>query len=229
MEVKKSPKANLENKKLLFQEIGLIIVLAIVLVAFEWKTKEQSSSVFDQDTSVAIEEETVPITNEQPQLPPEMPKIPILSDAIDIVDDNIQVDNQVFSFEDNDNLGVEIKEYVSEVGDEVIEEEEIPFALVEEKPKFMGGDANTFSKWVNGKLVYPEVAKENGVQGRVILTFIVKSDGTVGNVKVLRGVDSSLDNEAVRIVKSSPKWTPGRQRDRAVNVTYTFPVIFQLR
>jgi len=101
--------------------------------------------------------------------------------------------------------------------------------LVEEKPTFMGGDANTFSKWVNGKLVYPEIAKENGVQGRVTLQFTVNVDGSVSNVVVLRGVDSSLDKEAVRIVSSSPKWKPGKQRERPVKVTYTFPVIFQLR
>ena len=92
----------------------------------------------------------------------------------------------------------------------------------------MGGDANAFSVWVNQHLEYPEIAKENGVQGRVTLQFTVETDGRVTNVKVLRGVDSSLDNEAVRVVSSSPKWTPGKQRDRAVRVTYTFPVVFQL-
>ena len=100
---------------------------------------------------------------------------------------------------------------------------------MKQKPSFNGGDANEFSKWVNGKLVYPEIAKENGVQGRVMLQFTVNTDGSVSNVKVLRGVDPSLDKEAVRVVSSSPKWKPGRQRDRAVKVTYTFPVIFQLR
>ena len=84
-------------------------------------------------------------------------------------------------------------------------------------------------EWVNSQLVYPEIAKENGVQGRVTLQFTVEADGRVTNVKVLRGVDESLDKEAVRVVSSSPKWKPGKQRDRAVKVTYTFPVIFQLR
>ena len=111
----------------------------------------------------------------------------------------------------------------------ILDEESVPFQLVEEKPTFNGGDANEFSKWVNEHLEYPETAKENGIQGRVTLQFTVKADGSVSNVKVLRGVDSSLDKEAVRVVSSSPKWKPGRQRDNAVNVTYTFPVIFQLR
>ena len=158
-----------------------------------------------------------------------MPKIPVLSDAIDIVDDNIQVDDAVFSFEDDATLGVEIMDYIETVEEEEVEEEAIPFALVENKPTFQGGDANTFSKWVNSRLEYPEIAKENGIQGRVTLQFTVNTDGSVSDVKVLRGVDSSLDKEAVRVVSSSPKWKPGMQRDKPVRVTYTFPVIFQLR
>ena len=123
--------------------------------------------------------------------------------------------------------------YIQKNGKEAInhevEEEPIPFQLVEEKPSFQGGDANQFSKWVNSRLVYPEIAKENGVQGRVFLQFTVEKDGSVTKVKVLRGVDPSLDKEAVRVVSMSPKWKPGKQRDRAVAVTYNFPVIFQLR
>ena len=101
--------------------------------------------------------------------------------------------------------------------------------FVEEKPCFQGGDSNAFSKWVNSRLVYPEIAKENGVQGKVTLQFTINTDGSVSDVKVLRGVDPSLDKEAVRVVSSSPKWTPGKQRDKPVAVTYTFPVIFQLK
>lgn len=171
----------------------------------------------------------VPITQETPPPPPEAPKIPVLSDQIDIVEDDIKVEDNFMSLEDDANLGVEIMDYVEEVKEEVVEEEAIPFQLVEEKPSFNGGDANEFSKWVNSKLQYPEIAKENGVQGRVTLQFTVNPDGSVSNVKVLRGVDSSLDKEAVRVVSMSPKWKPGKQRDRAVKVTYTFPVIFQLR
>ncbi len=230
MEVKKSPKADLENKKLLFREIGLVAVLGIVLLAFEWSTKDKPEMIDLTQDAVAVEEEIIPITQEQQEMPPEMPKIPVLSDVIDIVDDDIKVnDDLIISLEDNSNVGVEIMDYHAEVVEEVVEEEAIPFALVEEKPKFQGGDANTFSKWVNSKLVYPEIAKENGVQGRVTLQFTVNTDGSVSNVTVLRGVDPSLDKEAVRIVSSSPKWEPGRQRERPVKVTYTFPVIFQLR
>ena len=230
MEVKKSEKANLENRKLLFTEIGFVIALLVVWGAFNFTSKEKQTSMFEDVTTELIEEEIIPITQENTPPPPEAPKIPVLSDQIDIVDDEIQVDDDMFmNLEDNANLGVEIMDYVEEVVEEEAEEEAIPFQLVEEKPTFRGGDPNEFSKWVNQHLEYPEIAKENGVQGRVTLQFTVNTDGSVSNVKVLRGVDSSLDKEAVRVVSSSPKWKPGKQRDRAVKVTYTFPVIFQLR
>ena len=229
MEIKKSEKANLENKKLLFVEIGLVISLGITFLAFEWTSKETKVSMLDEQTQVVLEEEIIPITQETPPPPPAAPKIPVLSDQIDIVDDEIELEDDLFmNLEDDANLGVEIMDYV-EVEEEVVEEEAIPFQLVEEKPSFQGGDANQFSKWVNSRLEYPEIAKENGVQGRVTLQFTVEKDGTVTKVKVLRGVDPSLDKEAVRVVSMSPKWSPGKQRDRAVPVTYTFPVIFQLR
>ena len=229
MEIKKTEKANLENKKLLFTEIGLIVSLLIVFIAFEWTQEEVKVSNLEDTTQVITEEEIIPITQETPPPPPSAPKIPILSDQIDIVDDEIKIDDDMFmNLEDDASIGVEIMDYV-EVQEEVVEEEAIPFQLVEEKPSFQGGDANQFSKWVNSRLVYPEIAKENGVQGRVTLQFTVEKDGSVTKVKVLRGVDPSLDKEAVRVVSMSPKWKPGKQRDRAVPVTYTFPVIFQLR
>ncbi len=230
MEIKKSPKANLENKKFLFMEIGLVVALLMVLGAFEWSTTETTVSILEEETAVVIEEEQVPITQEEQLPPPEVPKEPVMSDIIDIVDDDIKVeDNFLISTEDDASLGVEIKDYVVEQEEEEEIEEEVPFAIVEQKPTFQGGDANTFTKWVFSKIVYPEIAKENGVQGRVTLQFTIETDGSVKNVKVLRGVDSSLDKEAVRVVSSSPKWKPGMQRNKPVRVKYTFPVVFQLR
>ena len=229
MEVKKSEKASLENKKLLFTEIGLVVALLVVWGAFEYTSKDKKESTLEADAVQVIEEEIVPITESTPPPPEAAPKIPVLSDQIEIVTDDVQVDDIFENLEDDANTGVEIRDYVEQVEEEVIEEEAIPFQLVESKPKFQGGDANAFSKWVNQRLVYPEIAKENGVQGRVMLQFTVNADGSVSNVKVLRGVDPALDKEAVRVVSSSPKWEPGKQRDRKVKVTYTFPVIFQLR
>ena len=230
MEIKKTEKASMENKRFLFTEIGMVIALLIVWGAFSYTSREKKVATLEADQTVVEVEDMVPITEETPLPPEAAPKIPILSDQIDIVDDNIKVDDSMFQNIEDSNEGFEIMDYIeSAPEEETIEEEAIPFQLVEEKPSFNGGDANEFSKWVNSRLVYPEIAKENGVQGRVTLQFTVNADGTVSNVKVLRGVDSSLDKEAVRVVSSSPKWKPGKQRDRAVKVTYTFPVIFQLR
>lgn len=232
MEVKKSPKASLENKRLLFAEIGFIVSLSVLLFAFDFSSKEKQAATLTTESAPVEVEDMIPITQQETPPPPEAaPKIPILSDQIDVVDDNIKVDDSMFqNLEDDQSTGVEIMDYIEQAPvEETVEEEAIPFQLVEEKPSFNGGDANEFSKWVNSKLVYPEIAKENGVSGRVTLQFTVNPDGTVTNVKVLRGVDPSLDKEAVRVVSMSPKWKPGKQRDRAVKVTYTFPVIFQLR
>ena len=230
MEVKKSAKANLEDKKLLLREIGLVVALLVVLGAFQWSSKEKSTETLQADNFVVVEEEMVPITTDVPPPPPEAPKEPVVSDIIDIVDDDIKVDNTLLLSTEDGGLAITVKDYVSEstyVEEEI--EEEVPFAIVEHKPKFQGGDQNDFTKWVFNNIVYPEIAKENGVQGRVILQFTVDKDGSVKNVKVLRGVDSSLDKEAVRVVSSSPKWEPGRQRDKPAKVTFVFPVIFQLR
>lgn len=228
MEVKKSPKASLENKRLLFVELGLVFALLVVWGAFSYSTKEKKVASLQNESQAAEEEEIIPITQDTPPPPPEA-KV-FLNDQIDIIEDDIKLDDDMFqNLEDDANLGVEIMDYVEAVQEEEVEEEAIPFQMVEQKPTFMGGDANTFSKWVNERLVYPEIAKENGVQGRVTLQFTVNADGSVSNVKVLRGVDASLDKEAVRVVSQSPKWSPGKQRDRAVKVTYTFPVIFKLR
>ena len=229
MEIKKTEKADLKNKKLLFTEIGFVVALLVVLGAFEWKSAGKKDNVLEAENIAVEEEEIIPITQDTPPPPPDAPKIPVFSDDIEIVDDDMKIDTEMINLEDDANLGVEMYDYVEEVVEEAVEEEAIPFQLVETKPSFNGGDANEFSKWVNERLVYPEIAKENGVQGRVMLQFTVGADGKVSNVKVLRGVDPSLDKEAVRVVSMSPKWKPGKQRDRAVKVTYTFPVIFQLR
>lgn len=229
MELKKSPKANLETKKALFTEIGLVVALAVVLFAFEYKTTEKAVSTLEEEVYIPVEEEIIPITQETPPPKPDMPKIPQLSDEIDIVSDEIQVEDIIINTEDVADMGVEVMDYVAEVEEEEIIEEALPYKSVEVEPSFQGGTANDFSKWVQQRLVYPEIALENGISGTVILYFEVDKDGNLINVKVLRGVDKSLDEEAVRVVKSSPKWSPGRQQDIAVKCQYQFPVTFQLR
>jgi protein TonB len=228
MEKKKSERADLQNKRVLFTEIGCIVALALVYFVFDYSTTDVETAMLEESGMMAEIEDMIAITYDTPPPPPEMPKIPVLSDQIDIVDDDIEIEEIVINLEDHKDLGVEIIDYIP-VEEEDVTEETLPFVMVEQKPKFNGGDANEFSKWVNSRLQYPQICIENGRQGRVTLSFTIKADGSLSDVKVLRGVDPALDQEAVRVVKSSPKWTPGKQRDRAVAVSYTFPVIFQLR
>lgn len=107
--------------------------------------------------------------------------------------------------------------------------ETVPFDLIEEAPRFQGGDANSFSRWVNRNLRYPESAKDDNAMGRVNVNFTVDESGKVTDVRVLSGVHPALDAEAIRVVSSSPSWEPGMQDGRPIPVSYTFPIIFHLR
>lgn len=229
MEIKKTEKASLENKRLIFAEVGLITALLVVLAGFESSTRAKEVAVLQGNTLIDDEDDILAIPLDTPPPAPQAPALPMLSDELEIVEDDVTVDLDFQSLDDTD-IPVDIQEYVrQEVVEEDVEEETLPFITVEQKPTFNGGDANDFAKWVNSRLVYPEVAKDNGVEGRVVLQFTIGKDGRLRDVKVLGAPDESLAKEAVRVVSSSPKWEPGRQRDRAVKVSYTFPVIYRLR
>lgn len=229
MEIKKSVQADIENRQPLFFELGMIMALLVVWGAFEWTTKEVRVAPYMPQTKFSDDDDVVFIDQTTPPPAPPETAVPQLTEVIEIVDDWVDVEDFIIKTEDDINEGVLIQDYKAVVEDKEVDEDEVPFQFVEQAPLFQGGGANEFTKWVNQRVVYPEMAKEMGIQGRVYLQFTVGKDGSVSNVKVLRGVDASLDNEAVRVVSSSPKWTPGKQRDRAVKVTYTFPVVFQLR
>ena len=229
MEIKKNPQASLENKRLLFAEIGLIVALLVVYAGFETSTRAQATASLIDDTKPLEEDDILSIPLDTPPPAPEVPLLPQLSDEIEIVDDNVTVDIDFQSLEDND-VPVDIKDYMNkEVIEEEVEEETFFVFNVEEQPTFNGGDANEFTKWVNTHIQYPQIAQEMSIQGKVTLQFTIEKDGSLQNVKVLSTPDESLSKEAVRVVSSSPKWKPGKQRDRAVKVSYTFPVLFQLR
>ena len=229
MEIKKTEKASLENKRLIFAELGLIAALLVVFAGFESSTRAKEVALLQGNTKIDDEDDIMAIPLDTPPPAPEAPALPMLSDELQIVDDDVTVDLDFQSLDDTD-IPVDIQEYVhQDVVEEDVEDDPIPFVTVEQKPTFNGGDANGFAKWVNSRLVYPEVAKENGVEGRVTLQFTIGKDGRLQDVKVLNSPDESLAQEAVRVVSSSPKWEPGRQRDRTVKVSYTFPVIDLLR
>jgi TonB family C-terminal domain len=230
MEAKKTQKADLEGKKGLFILLGLIISLSAMIIIFEWSSKDVSQAVLSDNREI-VEEEEMPLPEEQQPEPEQVVAQPIMSDELNIVDENVDINTDLnFTSEDDKKFAVTAVDYVQKavvVEQEV--EEEVPFALVEDKPKFQGGDANTFQKWVMGKITYPETPRDNGVQGKVMLRFTVDKDGYVKNVVVTKKVDPDLDKEAVRVVSSSPRWTPGKQRTKNVAVIYDFPVNFQLQ
>ena len=229
MEIKKTEKASLENKRLIFAELGLIAALLVVFAGFESSTRAKEVALLQGNTKIDDEGDIMAIPLDTPPPAPEAPALPMLSDELEIVDDDVTVDLDFQSLDDTD-IPVDIQAYRNqEVVEQEVEEEVLPFVAVEQKPSFQGGDANDFSRWVNARLQYPEIAKENGVDGTVYLQFTIGSDGRMQDVKVLRSPDESLAREAVRVVASSPKWEPGRQRDRAVKVSYTFPVVYRLR
>ena len=225
MEEKKSPKANLENKKLMFMQIGMIISLIIVWLAFEHKSydkREIDASLFNRE--VAVDEEMVEITKQEEQKPQpvEMPK---QTTQLEIVQDDVEVEDIEINAEVEQNEVIE--EYVPvEVEEEEVVEQEI-FQIVEEMPAYPGGEAKLY-EYLGKNIKYPQIARESGIQGRVFVNFVVEPDGGVSNVKVLRGIGGGCDEEAIRVIKSMPKWKPGKQRGKAVRVQYTIPVVFKV-
>ncbi len=229
MEVKKSEKANLEKRKGLFLQLGMVIVMSVVLIAFEWTSSGLSSSDIMMVGQDVLEEEIIPITRQEqpePQKPPEPPKV---TEILNIVDDDVQIDDELIleDMEADQNTEIEIMDFEPEEEEEV-QEQEI-FYIVEDMPSFQGKGQDGFREWIQQNLRYPEIAAENGISGRVFVRFVVEPDGSVSNVEVVRGVDPALDAEAVRVVKSSPKWSPGKQRGKPVRVAYTFPIVFVLQ
>ena len=226
MEEKKSPKANLENKKLMFIQIGMIISLLIAWMAFEHKSydkREIDPSLLNR--TVEVDEEMVEITKQEEQKPQpvEMPK---QTTQLEIVQDDVEVEDIEINAEVDQQEVIE--EYVPvEVEEEDVQEQEI-FQIVEEMPSYPGGEGKLM-EYVAKNIKYPQIARETGIQGRVFVGFVVEPDGSVSNVKVLRGIGGGCDEEAVRVVKGMPKWKPGKQRGKAVRVSYMLPVNFKLQ
>ena len=226
MEIKKNPKVDVENKRVMLLEIGLAVALLAVIAVFLYTPREYRVEQVDMQQAV-VEEEITEITR-QDQKPPEPPKrteITVITDILNIVTNDEKISTNVDFAEFAED--VEIIQQVA-VDDENIEDDQ-PFLRVEQMPSFMGGDLGTFRNWVMNKVRYPQIAQENGISGRVLLNFVIERDGTLTNIQVLQTPDSSLSDEAVRILKTSPKWTPGKQRNQSVRVKYTLPIDFRIQ
>lgn len=226
MEEKKSPKANLENKKLMFMQIGMIISLLIAWLAFEHKSYDKrqiDESLLNRE--VVLDEEMVEITKQEEPKPQPVEQ-PQQTTQLEIVEDDVETEDLNINAEVEQNEVVDV--YVApEVVEEEVVEQEI-FQIVEEMPAFPGGEAKLM-EYVGKNIKYPQIARETGIQGRVFIGFVVEPDGSVSNVKLLRGIGGGCDEEAMRVVKSMPKWKPGKQRGKAVRVSYQIPVFFKLQ
>lgn len=228
MELKKNDQVNLEKGKGVFFQLGLVIAISLMLIAFEWTSGGLSENEFDTGDTEQIEEEIIPITRQEQPEPPKPPEPPKVTEVLQIVEDDVELEDelQLEDFEIDQETEVEIMEFTEE--EEEVEEAEI-FFIVEDMPSFQGKGQDGFRTWIGNNLQYPEIAAENGISGRVFVKFVVEPDGSISNVQLVRGVDPALDKEAIRVVKSSPKWAPGKQRGKPVRVSFTFPINFVLQ
>jgi len=225
MQVKKSEKASLEHDKLIYVLMGLVFVLSLVYVALEW-TEREVTKYEVTDTEFLFEEEVeIQQTTQETPPPPPPPAVQEV-EVLNVVEDNVETETIEVTTEETETevvIAAPVEAPVEE------EEEEVVFVVVESMPEFPGGQQALF-KYLSENVKYPVIAQENGIQGRVICQFVVNKDGSIVDVEVVRsGGDPSLDKEAIRVIKTMPKWKPGKQRGKPVRVKYTVPVNFKLQ
>ena len=230
MEIKKTKKADLENKKSTWMLIGYVIILGIMFVAFEWSKRDVKIDLSGALSDLVIEEQIeIPIT-EQPEevIPPPPPPQEQVVEELTIVDNETEVEETTIASTEELGQQVEIK-YVAPVEEEEEPEENVIFEVVEEQPEFPNGGMSGLMQYLSKNIKYPAIAQENGTQGRVIVQFVVNRDGSIVDAKVMRSVDPYLDKEALRVISGMPKWKPGKQRGKAVRCRFTVPVMFRLQ
>lgn len=228
MQPLKTVKADLENKKMIFREIGLIIALILVFLAFSLKTPEKQKSDIFAVGDLNVSEEMIPVTVQEAKPQPVAP--PQYVTRISIVENDAEADENIVINAEADQETV-IEKYVPftppEEEEEVIAEEPI-FVVVESMPSFPGG-YEALMKYLHDNIRYPVMAKELNIQGKVFLTFVVEKDGSVTDVELLRGIGGGCDEEAIKVVQNMPKWIPGKQRNVPVRVRFNLPVNFKLQ
>ena len=228
MELKKSPKADLENKRNTFVLVGLVIALGLCLLAFEWTSKVESANSLGQMAQQEVEDEIIPITRQEEVKPPPPPPPPKVVEVLNIVDDDTKIDDEleIEDTEADDQTAIDVAPVIQDKEEEASDSQ--VFFIVEDMPEFPGGEL-ALRKFIANAIKYPVIAQENGIQGKVYVNFVVNKDGSVTDAKIARGVDPSLDKEALRVINSLPKWKPGKQRGKPVRVSYTVPINFVLQ
>ena len=228
MKPKKASRANLEKFRLIFFETGMILVLALILMAFEWKSPEKPDEInLNSSALFFLDSEQVISTPRKPEVEINKPRIATIINTVE--DTDIEVDMPDFSTEIDpyDGLGDWIYNSLPE---EKFNEEEPEFVIGSEMPTFNGGKPEIeFNKYISENLRYPDIAAENGVEGRVILTFVIDKSGKLVDLSVYHPAHPDLDRAALEVVKKSPPWTPGMQSGKKVRVRYYFPVVFNLQ
>ena len=231
MEVKKSPKADLEGGIGMSILMGMIVGLAVLFVGFEWGTKDVQVVTADEGVADIIAEEEIEITRpENTPPPPPPPPAPAVAEVLTVVEDDVELEQQDIVSSEDDATAAQTETFVAPVVEEEEEEESAQqiFTVVEKQPEFPGGTAELF-KYLSKAIKYPVIAQENGIQGRVVCSFVVNRDGSIVDIQVMRGVDPSLDKEAIRVISEMPKWKPGEQRGKPVRVRFILPVQFRLQ
>jgi protein TonB len=227
MKNKKSEKANLENKKGVFFLIGLVFALGFILFAFQWKSPPRAALEWENTTFVQDDFVYIPPTQaEKKEPPPQKIEVP----SFILVDNNAEIDEEFVAFEDestDDNIFDLNGFSIAPTKNEIDQVEEI-LLFAEEMPLFPGGD-RALLNYLGTHVNYPVVAQGNGIQGKVYVSFVIDETGNIKNVSLVRGVDAALDNEALRVIRSMPKWKPGKQAGKAVKVRYNVPILFELQ
>ena len=228
MEIKKSPKADLQNKKGTWLLMGYVLALSVMFVAFEWSKRDVKIDMSQALVDLTFEEEIIPITEQPEETPPPPPEAPAIAETLTIVEDEADIEETAVATTEETGQAVEVK-YVAPVEEEEEPEEQTIFEVVEQMPEFPNGGMAGLMQFLSKNIKYPTIAQENGTQGRVTVQFVVNRDGSIVDAKVLRGVDPYLDKEALRVIGTMPKWKPGMQRGKPVRVKYTVPVMFRLQ
>ena len=238
MELRKTPEADLENKRTTWRTLGFIAIMAVTLASLAWTSYEIAIVQNFDFMADLLEDEEIPVNIVTPPPPPPPPQ---QTTMIEIVDDEeiIEGELEIMDLELDEDTEIEVQEFEETEVEEQVEEEEI-FMVVEKMPAFgpcleLKGDERhqctqmEIIKYVSSNTKYPAIAKDAGIQGTVFVYFVVGKDGKIRDVKVLREVDPRLDAEAKRVVESLPAFEPGEQRGKSVSVQYTIPVKFIIR
>ncbi len=226
MEIKKSKRADIGKEKGTSLMIGLVISLSIMFVALEWTQKDEVDDEVAYTTVSFVPDEMIPITLPEKKTVPPPPAAVTKAEIIEIVDDDADVDDDIMaSIEDNQEW-FDPQEYDYVVVEPEPEPDEV-FMVVEDQPEFPGGTA-ALLEYLRKNIKYPAICRENNIQGRVIVTFVVNKDGSIVDIEVAKSVNPSLDKEAIRVISQMPKWKPGSQRGKPVRVKYSVPVNFRL-